>query len=235
MTPSPEVLPRGRLGSAAAGRVVDVGEGIVDRVVEVPPVECFEQAVTRHEVVEAAAQLYEHDVRAAVVELVVETLEHVGCGHVDVGDCLALDNDPTGTGGDDQPTNLLAERAGVRKEEGRLPAENHDIRSLHGVGIDGDAVPESSEATRPSTWPVGHQFRLKNARMESATAIRIPSSTPKNTTPSVAVVASMKADVRTRRNFATVVMSIRDRAAAITIAASAAFGRLASNPGRKAA
>ena len=92
---------------------------------------------------------------------------------------------------------------------------------------------ESSEATRPSTWPVGHQFRLKKARIESATAIRIPSSTPKNTTPSVAVIASMKADVRTRRNLATVAMSISDSAAAITIAASAEFGRLASKPGRK--
>ena len=94
---------------------------------------------------------------------------------------------------------------------------------------------ESSEATRPRTSPVGHQFRLKNARIESATAIRIPSSTPKNMTPSVAVIASMKADVRTRRNLRTAAMSIRDSAAAITIAASAEFGRLASNPGRERA
>ncbi len=60
------------------------------------PVECFEEAVTRHEVVEAAAQLHEHDVDAAVVELVVEPLEHVGRGDIDVGDRLALDNDPIG-------------------------------------------------------------------------------------------------------------------------------------------
>jgi hypothetical protein len=50
----------------------------------VSPVECLEEAVARHEVVEAAAQLHEHDVDAAVVELVVETLEHVGRGDNDV-------------------------------------------------------------------------------------------------------------------------------------------------------
>ena len=91
----------------------------------------------------------------------------------------------------------------------------------------------SSEATLPSTWPVGHQFRLKKPRIESTTAIRIPSSTPNNTTPSVVVIASTNAEARTRRNLATAAMSISESAAAITIAARAEFGRFASRSGRK--
>ena len=80
---------------------------------------------------------------------------------------------------------------------------------------------------------MGHQFRLKNMKIERATAIKIPSSTPKKMTPSVAVTARANADTLTRRNFAAVATSISDNAAAMTIAARAEFGRFASRPGTK--
>ena len=92
---------------------------------------------------------------------------------------------------------------------------------------------ESSESTLPRISPFGHQLRLKNMRIDSATAMRIPSSTPKKITPSVAVSMSTNDDFRIRKNFAAAVTSIRDRAAAMTIAASAEFGRFASRSGSR--
>ena len=70
-------------------------------------------------------------------------------------------------------------------------------------------------------------------RIESATAMRIPSSTPKKITPSVAVSMSTKDDFRIRKNLAAAVTSIRDSAAAMTIAASAELGRFASKSGSR--
>ena len=80
---------RGRSALAA-----DRGECIVHLVVEVRVVECLEQAVPDDEIVEAAPKLDEQHVDALCIQLLVESLEHVGGRHVDVGHRLALDDDP---------------------------------------------------------------------------------------------------------------------------------------------
>ena len=72
----------------------DRGERIVHLVVEVRVVERLEQAVADDEIVQAAPKLDEQHVDALRVELLVESLEHVGGRHVDIGHRLALDDDP---------------------------------------------------------------------------------------------------------------------------------------------
>ena len=93
--------PRGRAdpldAMARRGRSAvpaDRGECIVHIVVEVRVVERLEEAVTHDEIVQAAPELDEEHVHAVRIELLVESLEHVGGGHVDVGHRLALDDDP---------------------------------------------------------------------------------------------------------------------------------------------
>ena len=90
--------PRPPIVTVRSGLRVDAGEGVVQRVVEVPLVERLQEPVARQELVQAAAQLHEHQVDAVLVELAVETLEHVGCSDVDVGDGFALDDDPVRIG-----------------------------------------------------------------------------------------------------------------------------------------
>ena len=52
------------------------------------------------------------------VELEVETLEHVGRRHVDVGDRLALQHDPARPAALRDAPHLLAEHARVGEEQG---------------------------------------------------------------------------------------------------------------------
>ena len=92
---------------------------------------------------------------------------------------------------------------------------------------------ESSEATRPRTWPVGHQFRLKKMRIESATAIRIPSSTPKSTRRAWRSSPGRTPICATRKNLATIAKSISESAAAITIAASAELRQVRQQTGQE--
>ena len=54
------------------------------------------QAVAHDQVLEPAAQLGEGEVDALGVELLVELAQHLGGGDVDVGDGLALQDDPAG-------------------------------------------------------------------------------------------------------------------------------------------
>ena len=84
--------------------------------------------------------------------------------------------------------------------------------------------------TRPSTSPCGHQFRWKNSRIDSTTATRMPSRTPRKITPALATTESATADRRTFHTRARNAKSASDNAAAITTAASAEFGRSASTP-----
>ena len=62
--------------------------------IEVVAVERLEQPVALHEILQPAAQLDECHVHAFGVQLLVELFEHAGRGHVDVGDRLALHDDP---------------------------------------------------------------------------------------------------------------------------------------------
>jgi hypothetical protein len=63
-------------------------------------------------------------------ELLVELLEHVGCGGVDVGDRLGRDDHPTDgkRGLADERHHTLAERVGVGEEERRVPPEEQEPR-----------------------------------------------------------------------------------------------------------
>ena len=65
-------------------------------------VERLEQAVTDDEIMQATPKLDEQHVDSLSVELLVESLEHVGRRHVDIGDRLALDDDPTDIRSPDQ-------------------------------------------------------------------------------------------------------------------------------------
>ena len=65
-------------------------------------VERLEQAVANDEIVQSTPKLDEQHVDALPVELLVESLEHVGGRHVDIGDRLALDDDPADVRAPDQ-------------------------------------------------------------------------------------------------------------------------------------
>ena len=75
------------------------------------------------------------------VELLVELFEHLARGHVDIGDRLALHDDPGRLVFAHQPTNLLPERPRIGEEQRRLPAEHHDASELAGIRVCLDAVP----------------------------------------------------------------------------------------------
>ena len=51
---------------------------------------------SQRQLFEAIAQLDEGEVYGRCIQLAVELLEHLGRGHVDVGDRLALQDDPVG-------------------------------------------------------------------------------------------------------------------------------------------
>ena len=72
--------------------------------------------------------LGERHVDARRVQLLVELGEHLGRGHVDVGDRLALDHDPLRTVGAHERADLLAERTRVGEEQRRLPPVDLDAR-----------------------------------------------------------------------------------------------------------
>ena len=209
----------------------DVGEGFVDRGVEVVAVEGLEEPVVVDEVTEAGAQLDEGEVDALGVELVVEALEHPGRGDVDVGDGLALQHHPRRPALPHQLAHLVGEHARVGEEQRRLPAEHHARRGAPTRPSPPWSLCQPSRpGTRPSTSPCGHQFRWKKSRIDSTTATTMPSRTPRKMTPALATSESTTAE---RRNLHTRVSSAKsasDSAAAMTTAASAEFGRSARSP-----
>ena len=79
-------------------------------------IERLQQAVAQREVLEAAAHLRERQVGPGGVELVVELLEHLGGGDVDVGDGLALQDHPLRLVVTHEFADLQSEGAGVGKE-----------------------------------------------------------------------------------------------------------------------
>src|SRR3954453_6653231 len=105
---------------------VDRAEGGPDARIEVVAVERLEQPVPLHEVLEPAAHLDEGEMDAAGVQLIVELLEDLGRRDVDVGDRLALEDDPRWRALARQRPDLPPERAGVGEEERRLPPVDHD-------------------------------------------------------------------------------------------------------------
>ncbi len=117
--------------------------------IEVVTVERLEQPVPECEVLQSVAHLYERNVDALVVELVVELLEHLGACDVDVGDRLALEHDPPRSALSHEVADLPAERSGVREEERRLPPVDHDALELLGLGVLLDAVPSGEVRNSP--------------------------------------------------------------------------------------
>ena len=101
-----------------------------DARVEVVTVESLEQPVLLHEILEAAAHLDERHVHTRGVQLLVELLEHPRSSDVDVGDGLALHDDPARVPLADKVADLTSERARVREEQRRLPAVDDDSRML---------------------------------------------------------------------------------------------------------
>ena len=84
-----------------------------------------------------------------------------------------------------RPANLLAEHAGVREEQRRLPPEDDDAGQPlpHPGSRPVLCQPSAAGTSRPRTSPWGHQLRRKNSKIERATAITIPCNTPSRTTP----------------------------------------------------
>ena len=127
----------------------DGGQGGVHARVEVPGVERVHEAVPQRHVLEAAAHLDERHVDALGVELLVEVLQHLGRGDVDVGDRLALEHDPSAVGLHRQLPDLASEGAGVGEEERRLPPVHGDAGELVRVGEGLQAVPAARGRRRP--------------------------------------------------------------------------------------
>ena len=57
-------------------------------------VERVHQPVAQSQLFEAIAQLDEGEVYSRCIQLAVELLEHLRRGHIDIGDGLALQDDP---------------------------------------------------------------------------------------------------------------------------------------------
>ena len=87
----------------------DRGDGRLEGGVEVIFVERVHQPVAQGQLLEAIAQLDEGEVYARRVQLAIELLEHLRRGHVDVGDRLALQDDPVGLALAREPPDLVAE------------------------------------------------------------------------------------------------------------------------------
>ncbi len=104
-------------------------------------VERCEQPVVVDEVLEPAAQLDECEVDALLVQLDVELFQHVGRGDVDVGDRLALQDDPPWFAFACEMAHLLTEHAGIGEEQWRFPPEHDDAGGLLGNGTVVVAVP----------------------------------------------------------------------------------------------
>jgi hypothetical protein len=101
------------------------------------------------EVMEAGAELDERQVDALGVELVVEAVERVGRGDVDVGDGLALQHHPRRLAFLDELAQLGDEEAGVGEEQRGLPAEHDDVGAL-GEAVDAWVAVPTLAAGYPS-------------------------------------------------------------------------------------
>ncbi len=88
-----DLRPRGR--SLLLLLLSDRGQRGVDAGIEVIAVERLEQPVALDELLQPGPQLDERHVRTLRVQLLVELLEHPGRGDVDIGDGLALHDDPS--------------------------------------------------------------------------------------------------------------------------------------------
>ena len=128
----------------------------------------------------------------------------------------------------------MRELARVGEEQRSLPAEHDDARNLGRLGVDVDAMPAVERGDPPEYLAGGPPSPLEERGGPRARRRRgCPRAHQRRRRRSIAVSASANADVRTRRNLARVEKSISDRAAPITIAASAEFGRLRSRSGKK--
>ena len=129
-TRSETPLTRLTPGDPARSRGLEFLESSLERGVEVLAIESLQQAVAQREVLEAAAHLRERQVGPGGVELVVELLEHLGGGDVDIGDGLALQDHPPGLALTHEFADLQPEGAGVGKEQWGLPAVHNDAWDL---------------------------------------------------------------------------------------------------------
>ena len=164
----------------------------------------------------------------------VEAFEQLGGGDVDIGDGLALQDDPARLVLADVAAHLLAEQAGVGEEQRRLPPEDdHAVRRRARPRRPARRLCQPSRSNRPSSSPWGHQLRWKNSRIDSAMATTMPSSTPRKMTPAVATSESTSDDGRTRQKWRSASKSASDIAAAMTTAASVGCGRSASRLGQE--
>ena len=109
---------------------VDVGQRLLDRAIEVVPVERLVQPVLVDEIAQPGAEFDERHVHPLFVEFDVELFEDAGRGHVDVGDGLALEHDPAGPALVHEMAHLLAEHSRVGEEQRCLPPEHEHVGTL---------------------------------------------------------------------------------------------------------
>jgi hypothetical protein len=109
--------------------------------VEAITVECLEEPITLHLVLEPAAHLHECHMRARAVELAVELLEHLSRGDVDIGNGLALHDHPRWVAVSHDPADLRPKGGAIGEEKWGLPSVYHDPRKLARLWVRLDAVP----------------------------------------------------------------------------------------------
>ena len=85
----------------------------------------------------------------------------------------------------------VAERAGVGEEQRRVEPEDHESRQLLGLGVElrGRGSRPCRRLARASSR-YGHHARRNTLRIDSATAIAMPCSTPSSATPRKAAIDS---------------------------------------------
>ena len=211
-------------------QVLDRCDRGVERRVEVVGVEGLEEPVAQRHLLQAGSHLGEREVDPLGVQLVVEVLEHRRRGHVDVGDGLALQHDPPRLALADQADGSAGGRRRRWRRTAGPPSGTRRCRELPGVGLVADAMP-AVDALRPD------RGRRRGATSCGGRTAGSPARWRRRC-PGGRRGASRRAWRPARREGARAHLadsgaararSMSDSAAAITTAASAAWGRSASS------
>ena len=153
---SPVVRSRRDVRLVACRNRSDLGEGGLDRIVEVVTVERCEQPVVVDEVLQPVAHFDEGDVDALLIQLPIELFQYVGGGDIDVGDGLALQDDPPWGAFSYKRAHLLAEHAGVGEEQWRFPSVHENAGQFFDNAVGVSTVPTRRVVGEPehfAVWP----------------------------------------------------------------------------------
>jgi hypothetical protein len=132
-----------------------------ERGVEAVTIECLEEPIALHLVLQPAAHLHECHMRARTVQLAVELLQHLSRGDVDIGYGFALHDHPRRVTVSGDPADLIPKGGAIGEEKRGLPPVYGDPRELARFVV----------------------LPLRNTRRTATTPLRPPASSRAETVP----------------------------------------------------